>query len=136
MRSARHLFVLASPPKPIKKKNVERSAEAFAWAYCCVERVQLVQGQPCKACGRLGFSVNAHVMGNDGARRKGHYTTVTSLCGFDGAVIGCHELHDEHHEDFVARFPDFDPAKAAAETEELWQRHQRYVVPMVNNSSP
>jgi len=78
---------------------------------------------PCKACGRLWHSENAHVLGNDGMGRKGSHKQVAPLCGvdFERNDIGCHKRFDEKRWEFDAMFPEFDAAKAVAEHQAAWQ---------------
>lgn len=112
---------ISSPKKAIRKVNPKRRAKAFERTYLSKERVIFVKAMACAACGTAGFAVNAHLLGNDGARRKGHYTTVGPLCGSDPWGPDCHFLYDNDRSEFNARFPDFDPEKVAAETEARWQ---------------
>ena len=141
MRSAKQLQAIAKPPKrgKIKQWAKKRKAKEFARCYHSVERVEFVKSLPCSACGVVGYSQNAHVLGNDGMGRKKGYETIAPLCGprphrlavgrplAPGIVafMGCHRLYDEYHWDLEAEFRDFDPVRAAAETEKLWQAHTR-----------
>lgn len=111
---------------PVRRSNPDRKRREFTRTYHSDERVKFVRGLPCAACGVQGYSVNAHLLGNDGARRKGPYTSVGPLCDIrfgTPTVIGCHITYDLHRRAFDAAFPDFDPEKVAAETEKLWQRY-------------
>ncbi len=103
-----------------KARNRKRQAKAFAYAYHSTERVEFVKDQECAACGRLFASENAHVLGNGGMSRKGHYTTIAPLCGPVAGTIGCHRMYDLYREEFDKFFPAFDPEAVAAQTERAW----------------
>ena len=107
---------LPQPKKGIRKKK--RKPSEFARIYGSKERVEFIKSLPCAACLAVGFSQNAHLLGNGGAGRKKSYTTVGPLCG------GCHEQYDEHRWAFNIVFPDFDPIKVSAETETAWLAYQ------------
>jgi hypothetical protein len=121
-----------APPKAptltVKKRNAARSATEFKRTYFSRARVKFVNLQPCAACDAWGYSQNAHVLGNDGASRKGEYRTIAPLCGVrpnlarpDGAAYpGCHHLYDEESETFRSMFPTFDAKRAARETQSAW----------------
>jgi len=117
-------------PKGMNKQNRARLAGSFARAYGSKARVKFVNLQPCAACGVWGYSQNAHVLGNDGASRKAHYTTIAPLCGPrpSGVLLheesgliyeGCHSLFDTAPEKFRARFA-FNPKRAARECHRKW----------------
>jgi hypothetical protein len=97
----------------VNARTPAQQAAAQLRAYGPAERVTFVRGLPCAACGRYG-SVNAHLLGNDGLSRKGHYTTIGPLCPED------HTLYDEHRWDFEVKYPTFDPVTVAATTERAW----------------
>jgi len=114
------------PPKGLRKRNHERAAADFKREYGSIARTKWVRLQPCAACGAWGYSQNAHVLGNDGAGRKGHFTTITPLCGVrpdeQGSVYeGCHSLFDTKQDEFRARFPTFSPKRACRETQRQWR---------------
>ena len=108
-------------PKP----NPKRKVASFSRQYGSLERVLLIKSLPCAACGVVGFSSNAHLLGNDGGSRKGPYTEVGPLCESRGEVVGCHPMYDEHQGEFAARFPAFNPAEVAEETERAWLASRR-----------
>jgi len=113
------------PPKGLRKKNTARVAENFKRAYGSIARVKFVNLRHCAACGAWGYSENAHLLGNDGGSRKGHFTTIGPLCGVrpddqGGVYQGCHNLFDEHGDEFAARFPTFNPRRVAAKTQRDW----------------
>ena len=89
--------------------------------------MEFVKSLKCAACGVVGYSENAHVLGNGGLSRKGDYTGIAPLCGphidpsHPGIDIGCHRHYDDYLADFYRDFSAFDPAKAAAETQAAWQ---------------
>lgn len=125
-------FRIAAKPKPIRKVNPKRRKSEFARTYHSKERVAFVRGLKCSACGVVGYSENAHVLGNGGMSRKADYTTIAPLCGtLDGVrtgnviihSIGCHRVFDEYQEVFNRRYPDFNPEKAAADCESAWLLH-------------
>lgn len=122
MRSAKQLRALAAPatsrPRP---RNPEHQAKSFARQYGSLDRVRWVKTLPCAACCVEGWSENAHLLGNDGARRRGPYDTIGPLCGNRFTTVGCHTLYDEHEEQFDAMYPTFDPVAVAAQTEVGWQ---------------
>lgn len=113
-----------------KSRNPKRAAENFARCYGSAERVEFVDGLPCAACGVRGFSVSAHLLGNDGMSRKGNADEIGPLCtnhadAMTGRfVTGCHQLYDEHQEQFRQRFPQFNALQVAMDTEVAWRRKQ------------
>lgn len=121
----------SSPPKRssrVKNVNRRRKAKEFARAYGSKERVTWVKARPCEACNVIGYSGNAHLLGNGGAGRKGRHTTIGALCGprpaaHDFVWPGCHSLYDEHRSSFNQIFPDFDPELVAGETCLAWDEH-------------
>ncbi len=112
----------------VKPVNRKRKASEFKRAYGSKERVAWVKARPCEACNVIGYSENAHLLGNGGAGRKGHHTTIGALCGprpaaHDFVWPGCHSLYDEHRSSFDQIFPDFDPELVAGETCLAWDAH-------------
>lgn len=115
--------------KPLKKRPRKKSETLRI--YGPPARRVWMKTLPCSACSVVGYSEGAHVLGNGGTGRKADYDTQAPLCGpradatdpwsWDGTTyIGCHKLFDDYRWRFSARFPDFDPAKVARETEEMW----------------
>lgn len=116
--------------------NRKRKAREFARAYHSKARVEFVKSLPCAACGVVGYSENAHVppTGEAGAGYRADYRFIAPLCGRRGSAenipagryyVGCHQLFDNYPWVFEQRHPNFDPAKAAAETESAWLATQR-----------
>jgi len=123
-----------SPPKApklgVRKINKQRAKNEFARCYHSRARQKFVNLRPCAACDVWGYSQNAHVLGNDGASRKGSYKTIAALCtvrpdGKGGVWPGCHHLHDREYDKFRALFPTFSATKAARECERAWQTFLR-----------
>lgn len=97
-------------------------------------RRAFVKSLPCCTCRVEGYTDQAHVAPSSekGAGYKAGYLWIAPLCGerpLSGSqwefhdsrwYIGCHALHDEHREDFNARYPDFDPAIESAKVEAAW----------------
>lgn len=112
--------------KPIRKKP--RKPSEFARIYGSKERMEFVKSLPCAACGVVGYSENAHLLGSGGLSRKAGYETIAPLCGVHAFYapfakvwyVGCHHLFDRIRWDFDLKFPDFDPEKVAAETQARW----------------
>lgn len=115
----------------IKRKS--RPKAGTSRIYGPPERIALVKSLPCAACGIVGYSENAHVLGNGGMGRKSDYQTVAPLCGPhpfhsrilvtafpDQGHVGCHRLFDVHREEFTRQFPNFNAEQAAADTERKW----------------
>lgn len=102
-----------------KAVNRPRRASTFARCYGSKARVAWVRGLPCAACGVLGASQNAHVLGPDGMGRKGGYAGIAPLCGPRGTDEGCHRRFDTAK---IAH-AQFDPVAAAAGTERAWLAH-------------
>src|SRR5690242_17786713 len=71
---------ITAKPKGIKK-NAKRAAKRLARTHGPKVFREFTKEQPCKACGRLWHSENAHVLGNGGMGRKKDWTTVAPLCG-------------------------------------------------------
>lgn len=115
---------LPQPSKRPKKANAARKLREFARTFGSGARVLFVRALPCAACGVVGYSENAHLLGVEGARRKGHYTTVGPLCGDHSQTMGCHREYDEYRWSFVVRFPDFDAAVVASRTQALWAANE------------
>lgn len=72
---------------------------------------------PCSACGILGYSQAAHLLGNGGMGRKQDWTTIAPLCGphptaSGGICPGCHARFDELLWEFNDLFPTFNPEAA------------------------
>jgi hypothetical protein len=108
--------------------NRKRRVSKFARTYHSKARVRFVKSLPCAACGIVGYSENAHVLGNDGMSRKGHYTTIAPLCRTfvrSGRHQSCHSWFDIFPKSFATAHPSFNPARAAAETEQAWQAFLR-----------
>lgn len=109
-------------------KRKRRTRKEFARIYGSKARVEFVKSLPCAACGIVGASENAHVLGNGGLSRKGAYRGIAPLCGHWTQItplsiisrLGCHLMYDEYRESFNRRFPDFDPEEAAQATERRW----------------
>ena len=107
------------PPKPIKAKNVQRSADEFARCYLSEERVQWVKELPCvvgnhDCINRL--RENVHVEG-EGAGRKAGYAKIVSMCGKHHR-----ELHSIGREEFEGKHL-VDLAALALDTERIWRRY-------------
>src|SRR4051794_28169993 len=113
MISLTQLIGLVTPKAKRIRRNVENAADAFARSFLSLERVGFVKARPCAACGIRGHSENAHLLGNDGARRRGPYTEIGPLCGWhrdprgSGKLVSCHRLYDTERWKFNARFPSF-----------------------------
>lgn len=107
--------------KPIRKKP--RKPSETLRIYGPPARRAWMRTLPCSACGVVGYSEGAHVLGNGGTGRKADYQTQAPLCGIrfgTPTIIGCHITYDRHRSIFDAAFPDFDPAKVAADTQARW----------------
>ncbi len=115
----------------VKPRNAKRKASEMERAYGPPERREFVKAMPCAACRVVGYSENAHLLGNGGMSRKADADTVGPLCGPRAvfAVLnykiypGCHNLYDKHRATFDAVFPTFDPERTAAETQAAWSAH-------------
>lgn len=103
----------------LKPVNRKRKQSAFARQYGSKARVAWVKSLPCAACGVTGFSENAHLLGNDGAGRKGPYTEIGPLCS-TRFLAGCHAMYDTQRSAFNICFPTFNAERVAAETEAAW----------------
>lgn len=112
---------------PVKKRNNKRHKAEFARTYGSKERCDFISRLPCAACGVVGYSENAHLLGNGGMGRKAGYETIGPLCGGTPArpFLGCHALYDEKRHQFDWLFPNFDPVQVADETEGLWLRRDQ-----------
>lgn len=132
MRSSQKIRALAKPPAAPKKRNVKRHAANLERAYGPKERREFVKTLPCAACGRVGSSVSAHLLGNGGMSRKKPANTTGPLCSapctlFSAkrkAIIvrGDHDLFDNYPWIFRRLYPDFNPERVAAETAERFQQ--------------
>lgn len=104
-------------PKPIKAKNVQRSADEFARCYLSEERVEWVKELPCVVGGCTHTSIeNAHIEG-DGAGRKAGYEKIVPLCRTHHA-----KLHQIGREEFEGTFY-VELTSLALDTERCWRRY-------------
>lgn len=117
-RLARHTKLRAR--KRIRPVNSKRRAARFAYQYHSEARVLFVKWSPDVYDGRIApdGNDNAHVGGNEGMGRKGHYTTTVPL-------------HPENHRKYDRHLPPFHLESTRAEVraravdvELAWQRHQ------------
>lgn len=103
--------------KRVNPVNRERKDANWKRAYHSVARVKFVERLPCAACGDTEPPErdNAHTK-NDGASRKGHYTTIIPLC---------HRCHGRQHGPnggwMAIGMTAEGRERAAAQTEALWQ---------------
>ena len=104
------------------RKRGKKHATEWARKYGSKARVAFVKSLPCAACGIVGYSENAHVMGNGGMSRKGDADTIAPLCGprplpiSRGLYPGCHRLVDKG--DLYV-----NGEALASATEAAWQAH-------------
>ena len=113
----------------MRKVNRVRARDEFKRTYGSRARQKFVNLRACSACGVWGYSQNAHVLGVDGMGRKLGYKTIAPLCGVrpdgeGGVYPGCHSRFDTAPADFRAKFPTYNPAKAARQTERDFRRFQ------------
>ncbi len=113
---------------PMKKKKP--SAKETTRSMGTKARRKFVASLPCAACGVVGYSVNAHLLGNGGMGRKKDHTTIGPLCGprpnrYSRKLIfeGHHRLYDEDRRAFDLDQPTFNAERVAAETEAKWLAH-------------
>ena len=119
---------IARSTKPIKRTRIRkhpRKPSETLRIYGPLARRKWMKLQPCSACGVVGYSEGAHVLGNGGMSRKADYDTQAPLCGYrmlstSSETIGCHKLYDDYRWIFDEEFPGFDPEISAAETESRW----------------
>ena len=126
---------LSKRRKPLKRSGIKRKPRPAAKTnriYGAPARRRFVLGLPCAACGVEGFSVQAHVAppGEKGTGYKAGYEWIVPLCAprpqflqHEKTILGCHILHDVYPSVFAERYPEFDAAKAAQETEKAWLAH-------------
>ncbi len=108
--------------RPLPKVNRQRKASAFARCYHSQARVRFVKRLPCVACGYEGPvpRANAHTI-NDGAGRKGHYTTIIPLCEVP-APMACHTRQHGINGGWLAIGMTAESCRRfAAATEAAWQ---------------
>jgi hypothetical protein len=114
------------PPKGVNKVNKARKKLDDVRVYGSPARRKWISLQPCAACGVWGYSEGAHVLGSEGAGMKKSYKTIAALCSPRpegcGVYEGCHAFSHRDPAGFRARFPDFNPKKAAAATEKAWRK--------------
>lgn len=118
-------------------KTKKRKASETLRIYGPPARRAWMKTLPCSACGVVGYSEGAHVLGNGGMSRKADSDTQAPLCGPRGQLpapdvvvplfnasagfyVGCHVLYDDYRWIFEKKFPDFDPEKAAADCQTAW----------------
>ncbi len=125
---------VTAKPKPIRKEKAKRKSwkrkpSEFKRIYGSKARVEFVKSLACAACSVVGYSENAHVLGNGGTGRKADYKTIAPLCGQHPMNIrpgnyyaaGCHYLYD--NAPFSIALGPFDPLKAADATQSAWLLH-------------
>ena len=108
-------------PRSGRPKSKPRSAKQRARIYGPKGRAKFVRSLACAACHVDGWSVNAHLLGNDGLSRKQGFATIGPLCQSRYDVVGCHELYDRFRSLFTARYPTFDALRVADDTERQLQ---------------
>ena len=120
------------PPKRLAKVNKARKKLDDERVYGPPARRKFVSAMlGCAACGSTELCDNAHVLGNDGAGRKQGYKTIAPLCRprlaswCNGLYEGCHAFSHRDPAGFRAKYPAFNPAKAARLTEKRWQQFLR-----------
>lgn len=104
--------------------NKERKDKNWKRAYHSEARVKFVERLPCAACGdtNLPLRDNAHTK-NDGASRKGHYTTIIPLCS------RCHgKQHGINGGWMKIGMTAEGRERAAANTEALWLARKEWDV--------
>lgn len=117
--------------KPIPRSAIKRKPRPKSETlriYGSPTRREWIKTLPCSACGVVGYSVGAHVLGNGGMSRKAAADTQAPLCrnrGWVVAIIGCHALYDDYPWIFKQQFPDFNAEDAAADTERKWQEEHK-----------
>lgn len=118
----------------IRKKPLARSAHPKKRArpakktlriYGSPARRKFVKSLPCYTCHVEGYTEQAHCAPSSekGTGYKAGYLWIVPLCGRRGGwwpERGCHILFDRFRDEFNMRFPDFDPEKAASETQSAW----------------
>lgn len=110
-------------PKAPKRKNVERSADAFAYAYGSEERVEFLHTCSCIVPGCLSINIEVmHIQGGGGMKLKAHYTLTVPCCGGHHRTrrdsfhnLGSAELFESEHL--------VDLKALAADTERMWRRY-------------
>ncbi len=117
-------------PKPIRSKNVKRSADAFERCYHSEERVEWVKNLACIVPLCLKPSENMHIEG-DGASRKASYDKIVPACR------GHHRtrkdsLHNLGREEFEGTHY-VDLAALALDTERNWRRYAGHTSPEQTN---
>lgn len=102
---------------PIPRVNRQRKASEFARCYGSRARVAFIRRLPCAACGTTRWGCdNAHTE-NDGAGRKGDFTTIIPLCS---GLNGCHAT--QHRAGWLAIGMTAESRRRAALATELaWQ---------------
>jgi hypothetical protein len=110
----------------MRKVNKARAKSEEARCYGPPARHKFVTLGPCAACGATELCDNAHVLGNDGAGRKGSFKEIAPLCRphlrRGETYEGCHAFSHRDPAGFRARYPKFSPTKAAAITERNWRK--------------
>ncbi len=114
------------------KKRSRKPSETLR-IYGSPARRKWIKTLPCSACGVVGYSEGAHVLGNGGMSRKADYDTQAPLCGLrfiyseraTTMYIGCHRVFDEMRWEFDRRFPHFSPEQAAFDCVQAWLSTQQ-----------
>ncbi len=123
---------ITSPRTPIAKGgkpkvNHKRRRKTHEKAHGPKARGRWIATLPCAACGVVGYSQPAHVLGNSGMGKKKGPETIAPLCGprlllkrWATMYDGCHRLFDERRWDFDEMYPEFNPEAEAAKQDAAW----------------
>lgn len=112
-------------PKGLRKVNRARKSADDLRVYGPPARRKLCMLGPCAACSSTELCDNAHVLGNDGAGRKGAFTGIAPLCRprldrNGNTYEGCHAFSHRDPAGFRARYPNFNAKKAARDFQRKW----------------
>ncbi len=118
------------PPKRSGiKRNARRARETHEKAHGPKARGEWIATLPCAACGVVGYSQPAHVLGCAGTGLKKGPETIAPLCGRHYCspprkgtrmYVGCHRLFDQYRWIFNDQYPAFNPEAEAAKQNAAW----------------
>ena len=116
-------------PKGLRAANKARQKESDARAYGPPARRKLCTLGPCSACGSTELCDNAHVIEHEdgsekGAGYKGSAKEIAPLCrprlSESEMYEGCHMALHRDPTGFKARFPQWNPRRAARDFQRKW----------------
>ncbi len=111
------------------KVNHKRKRVTHEKAHGPKARGEWIATLPCAACGVVGYSQPAHVLGCAGMGLKKGPESMAPLCGPRFVIVGliqrlyqgCHRFFDTSRSEFYVQFPAFNPEIEASRQDAAWR---------------